>query len=243
MTEDDGLPEQVHFANWVRYQSSRTQAFARVWQGVMYDVRTRPLRGRDAALGVLLTGILLAASGRGAVNCRAWRRQVEDSKRAARLIKWWIGNRLLISGPLEGSIGEEGEGRAFSASATQPPEAEAPKPRKRTPRKPQVPAPNGQTGEATPTGNWLGPVLEEWREKHGSLPDDQTKGKLMRGLTGVYRGGQTPAQMGERFGIWLAIKPAEKHRYVEDFTSRYGDYDPERCRNSEYLLSLMPALA
>lgn len=91
------LPEQVEFANWVKYQSDRTQAFARVWHNILYDVRTLPTRGRDAALGVLVVGMLLAARGRGVVLSRAWRGAVEDPRRCSKLIKWWIGNGLLIS--------------------------------------------------------------------------------------------------------------------------------------------------
>jgi hypothetical protein len=261
------LPAEVHFANWVRYQSNRTQSFARVWTNILYDVRTLPKRGRDPALGVLITGMLLAAPGRGTVQVTAWKRHTSDPKRCVRLIEWWLGNGLLLEGALEGTL------RAFdglvagisrASDGHQTGSSRAPdghvagvsrasrggKPAQhddlQITHSPQVVSSKGSKGRAKSppiagaSNNWIAPVLAEWVEKHGGPPDSRVKGLLLTGLQPIYASGQTPAEMAERFACWLNLKDPAKHRYVEDFTSRYGDYDPVKLRDGAYALGLNP---
>lgn len=118
---------------------------------------------------------------------------------------------------------------AAAALAVLPPSNGADKPTKRPSRKPAVAS----------APNWLGPVFDKWAQYHGGMPPRQAQGQLMHGLSKIYQGGQTAEQMAERFGIWLSIKASEKHRYVEDFTSCYGDFDPVKCADSEYLSHLI----
>jgi hypothetical protein len=216
-----GLPENVWFAKWANYQHTNATRWIKVHVSVMYDERTR---GADGTQGRLLRGMLMACVGQSKVSTRAWVGQCTD-KRSARLeIKRWIDNGLLsvVPPPIDREIERKRVSGADGA------------PRKR--RTTAQPATNGTVG------NWLRPVVAEWREKHGGDPDSRVLGKLMKGLAPIYDkgNGQTPAQMGERFACWLNLKPEGKHAYVEDFTSRYGDYDPEKLRNGEYALGLNP---
>lgn len=227
------LPSNVTFAKWADYQHPNATHWIKVHFSILYDERTK---GSDGARGRLQTGMLIACGGHGKVNVESWIEQCTDKRSARNDIKRWVDNGLLIAVPGYIDREIEREGEAIGAPAAHPPIT------KHLPEAPAVPKParRRKAANGEQAGNWIAPVLEEWRERHGALPDGKTRGLLLKGLQDVYAGGQTPEQMGERFGIWLAIKPPEKHRYVEDFTSRYGDYDPEKCRISEYVLSLTP---
>jgi hypothetical protein len=213
-----GLPENVWFAKWANYQHTNATQWIRVHTSILYDERTR---GADGTLGRQMRGMLMACMGHGKVSTRAWIGQCTD-KRSARLeIKRWIANGLLstVPPPIDIEVTKE---RVLSADG-------APRKRRKT-AKPAV------------LGNWLQPVVAEWREKHGGDPDSRILGLLMRGLSPIYDkgNGQTPEQMAERFACWLNLKDPAKHRYVEDFTSRYGDYDPVKLGDGTYALGLSP---
>ncbi len=237
---DDVLPETVAFTNWDKVQTARWRERVTVLASVLYDKKIGPPHGPiDATRGRLLSLMVVAKLQGGSADVAGWLRECSD-KVAARIdLKRWLDNGLVktqvVSSAVSTTVREE-------TLHDTPPKRGAQRGRA---RQAQLEAPldvgsnpNGSAANGSGSTNWIAPAVEAWERNHdGAPPPKRVFAKMRTEFSGLYRAGKTPADIGARFELWLAVRDPQRHQYVEDFVIAWAELDPTRD-SAEYLLDL-----